>query len=346
MSQNRLLIAVVLLFALGGLLVVTMRSHQPQTSVAVSSASLPSIEKAEVTALEIDNPRKQQSVVIQKQESGWQMTAPVTAKADQASVDSILEKLDNLQVASVAATRKEHHEKLEIDAKQAIRVKAKAGDKLLADLYIGASKSGGTMVRQADADQVLATKGSIRYAFDREVKDLRDRVITNLDPKDLTGLAIASEKGKFVFEKAEDSWVQAKGEKPIKKFSDAEVKSLAASLARLRAVNFADPDATAESTGLAEPAATATLTKKDGGQVTLALGKQHDGKDYYLKSSESDVIYRISKYTGDRMQPDAETFVEDEKKANDGAGDAPKPIAGGGDLPPEILEQLKGLKHP
>ena len=344
MSKNRLLFAVILLAVLGGALVATMRSRAPETTAA-PEASLPTADREKLTWIEISPPGKDK-LVLEKKEDAWRLTAPLASEVDQASVDTILDKLANLEPAGIAATRPENHARLEVDAEHAIRVKAKEGDALVVDLLIGASKSGGTMVRKEGDDTVVATQGTIRYAFDKESKDLRNRTITDLDTGDVTSLELKSDKGSFKFEKAESAWTQAKGEKPIKDFSGTKVQGIASTLARLRAVDFAPPGATPEATGLDAPKATAVLTKKDGSSITLTLGNLHEGNnDYYLKSSERDLVYRVVKFTGERMMPDATAF-EESKSAGEPPAGGRVPIAGGGNLPPEVLKQLQGLNHP
>jgi hypothetical protein len=286
----------------------------------------------------------------EKAQANWNVTSPVDAKADLASVENMLDKLSELEVSSVAASRKENHGKLGVDAAHGVHVKAYGGDKLLADLYIGNSKSGGTMVRQEGEDVVVAAKGSISYAFDRELKYLRDRVVTEIEPSSIKELTLTSAKGSYKFEKPEGGkWQQAKGEKAIKGFADSKVDSLAGTFARLHAADFNDPAEGAEAAGLNAPLATLVLTPKEGEPVKFELGKLDAAKnEYVLRASNKPILYRITRFTGDRLIADPSAFAETAKPED---ADKGKPIAGGGDLPPEILKQLQqqgmmGGAHP
>jgi len=344
-KNNRLLIALVVLIGVGALAVTASRSHQAETTVEVTSETLPKLKKEDLTSIEIVKPSNE-TIMLVKQGTGWQVTQPVVAPADTSAVDAVLEKLTSLEITGVAATRKENHARLQVDKGAGVRVKAKAGDKLVLDLFVGVSKSGNTMLRLDGKDTVLAGKGSLRYAFDKEVKMFRDRVITDIDTAEVTGLTVESAKGIFKFEKKDTAWVQAEKEKPIAEFSDEKVQSLASTFARLRAADFAEPSISADAAGFAAPSAKVTLTLKDGKSVVLELGKiLADERDYYARVSGKDTIFRISKFTAERMMADATAFTEDkkdDKAAAEGApempmGDAP----GGGQLPPEIMEQLK-----
>lgn len=345
MNNNRLLIAIVVLAVLGGVLASQLRSHQSSSSVAKPTVTLPKIKRDDITKVEIDNPEKKLKVTLVKQGSAWALSAPLVAKADTAAAEAALDKLSDLEVAAIAASRKENHTRLGVDPAHGLHVKAFAGDKLLLDAYLGEAKSSGTMLRLEGQDVVVATRGSIRYAFEKELRYLRDRTITELDPATLKALSLVSAKGSFKFEKPDAKWVQAKAEKPIKDFADSKVESLASSFAKLRATDFAEPGATAESTGLSAPQATLVLTPKEGAEIKVELGKADPtNTDYFVRSSQSEVLFRISRYTGDRLIADAAAFSEPPKKpGEEQAANANKgmPVGGGGSLPPEILKQLQ-----
>lgn len=362
MNKSRLLIAVAVLIGLSVAVGLTTRSRSAKTTVDKPVATVPAIKKEEITAIEIEKPG-QPKIVLQKQGEKWGLTAPVSADAEQWAIDSALDKLSDLTVTSVAATRKENYGRLQVDDAQAVRVKVKGGDKQLADLRVGASKSGGTMVRVEGQEPVLAVRGSIRFAFDKQVKDFRKKEITHLDAKELSAISLSSEKGNFKFERAPKAaaaaadaadagvaeeqaqpWQQAKGEKPIAKFDPEKVDSLASTLGNLRAADFAEPSEGEEVTGLSAPLSKITVTKTDGSTLEVALGKQHaSGNDYYLRTNTSPVIFRIGKYTGERLMPEPKFFEKSEKPANaPQAGGAPgMPIAGGGQLPPDVMQQLQ-----
>jgi hypothetical protein len=344
-KNNRLIIALVVLVGVGALAINAARSRQATTTLEKPAEKLPTVKKDEVTTVEIVQPGKP-AIVLTKKNAVWEVTAPVTAKADTSSVDAVLDKLESLDVSGVAATRKENHAKLQVDADKAIRVKAKKDDKVLADLYIGASKAGNTMVRAEGSDSVLSVRGSMRYAFDKDLKMFRDRVITDLETDTLSAIVFESPKGKFRFEKQDKAWTQAAGQKPIKDFADSKVQSAASTLARLRAADFAEPSFTPAEAGLTPPQAKVTFSRPDSEPVVLELGAEV-GNERYLKKSDSDVIYRVSKFNADRMLADAASFAIDPKEAKKDAPSAAAPMMPGmggegmNQLPPELMQQLQ-----
>ena len=354
--NKSLLIAIVVLIGLSAAVVFTRRSHESETKLEKPAATAPKIKKEELTKIELTKPG-QPTIVLEKQSDKWRMTAPVNSDTASTAVEGVVDKLAELEVVGIAAARKENYERLEVDAAHAIHVLAKGGDKVLANLYVGAAKSGGTMFRVEGQDPVLTARGSIRYVFEREVKDFRDRDVTSVENKELTSVAVSSPKGTFKFERADENqpWAPApaaKGEKPIANFDPEKVTSFLNTAAHLYATDFADPKEDEASTGLDNPQSKVVLTQKDGKTIELALGKKHSGgEDYFVRaSSRPDVIFRISNFNAERLMPDAKFW---EKEAKPAAAAAGQPIAGGGgpggELPPEIMKQLQQYKpgaHP
>lgn len=359
MNKSRLLIALVVLAGLAVAVVLTTRSHESQTKLEKPTATLPKVEKDKVTALEILRSGKP-ALVLQKQNDKWRITAPVQADADKSAVETATEKLAGLEPTGVAATKKENYKRLGLDDEHGIRVKAKEGDKEVADLWIGAAKSGGTMVRAEGSDTVLVTKGSYRYVFEQDVKDFRNRDVTDFDAKELSDIALTSAKGTFKFtketkkegDKEEETWVQAKGEKPLPRYDASKVERLAEALSSLRAVDFATPEETDAVTGLDHPDGRARLVKKDGTILEIAVGKQHkEGSEHFARITGSDVVYRITNFSSERIMADASAFQKAEPKAEPhGATGMPPTMAGGGPegmpqgLPPELMKQIQEMQ--
>lgn len=343
MDKNRLWIAAIVLLALGGAVVSATRSREAETEVVRPTASLPALKSEDITSLEVYSKRRG-SVTLSKQGESWQVTAPVSAKADASAVEAMLEKLSTLEVKSIAASRKENYARLEVDDEQAVRVKVGKGDQLLSTLFLGAAKATGTMLRVEGKDEVFNVKGSLRYAFDKDLKNFRDRVILDVDSEKLSGLKLSSAKGTFNFEKVEGKWTQvlSKGEKPIARFAPAKVQSLSSTLGRLQASDFVEATESPETLGLAPPAATAVLTQVDGSSHTLQLGQGSGANnESALRLVGNEVLFRISKYNADKLLADAAAFQEAEQKPEAQAPQMPDMGGGNGEIPPEVLRQLQ-----
>ena len=348
-QKNRVIIGVVVLVVLAGLTVWAFRSQPsdtPEDDGDEAAVELPDIDKAEITSLEVRRPaaddQPAETIRLEKRGEAWWVVEPVEAEADQTVVDTALDKLDELEVDRVAATNAENHARLEVDAEHAVRVIAKGGDETLLDVYLGSFGGGATMVRREGEDVVLAVDGSLKFAFNKPVKDWRNRRVLDVSPTDVTRVAFETTDGTWRFERnAEDEWTGVEGQAEIESFSSAKVQSAVASLARMRAVDFAAPDVTAEQAGLGEGAAIARLTvrqraegedaeeeeeaARDGGaaeeapaepvqteEVVLRVGNESGDGQFYLQREGDDTIFVVSRFLADKIRVNAESFVQSE----------------------------------
>ncbi len=202
-QKNRLMIGLVALLVIGGGAIWAVRTRTGDSPVTTSGAASiegfpAAIERDDISSIEITRP-DESPVRLERGEDGWRVAAPVEARADQTSVDSALDKIHELALESIAARNASHHEELEVDAAHGIHVVARNGDEVLADLWIGLSRSGNTAVRVEGQDAVGMVDGSIRFAFSRDLKDWRDRSILDLEADEVREVAWAGPNGTFHF---------------------------------------------------------------------------------------------------------------------------------------------------
>ena len=341
--KNRIAIGGVAFFALLGLTLWAVSSRDDQPT---GLGELPSIEldKEAITSLEIIRPENER-VVLSNVDGVWRVTEPMDAAADKSNVESALNRLADLQVARVVATRPENYERLQVDEASAVLVVAKAGEDTLARLMIGKYGNGMTMLRIDDHTEVFGARGSLRYAFDRELKSWRDRMVVSVDAANVQTIRFESANGTFQFQREADGWKVLEGQDALGDFDPKQVTGRLSTAARLTASDFAPEDTSAARAGLTEPQATVTLTLADDREpIVLELGASTEqAGELYLRRQDEPTIYVISQYLADRLRPDAKTFETPE------APPAPPPTMpsappGGGQqpqLPPEVMRQLQ-----
>lgn len=349
MSGNRLLTAIVVMVGLLALTVWQFNKRDAEDAKPADVvAKLPKVKKDDVTELSIAPPGKT-AVTLKKVDGAWKMTAPLTADADKDAVDTALSKLDELESVAVAATKADNHEQLEVTEAKGVHVVAKQGDKVLADVLIGAYRSGNTMVREKDQAIVATAKGSMKFAFDKEMKEWRDRVIVEVSADALKAATFTNKNGTWKFVKDGADWKQAPGEKEIPKFDASKVSGIVGTAIGLRANDFAAEGVTAETAGVG-PNAAGSLTLTTGGdagesQILVRIGNKSEG-GYYTVREGKDPIFVVSEYAGERLMPALEKFQKEEPKA----AEAPtvvqptgRRIVGGGG--PGLAEAMKN-KNP
>jgi hypothetical protein len=103
--------------------------------------------------------------------------------------------------------------------------------------------------------------------------------------------------GKVKEDSSKWTLVKPSQEKEIPKES---VKSLLDSLASLNGANIMDPS-NIEPYGLKSPEATLTLTLKQGTIHSLMLGKDNEGKKFYIQKAGDNFVYEIYDYTKENI---------------------------------------------
>ena len=307
--------------------------------------SLPSIDVEKVTTLEVSAPDRT-AVVLQKVEEGWRVNSPIDAKASTSALDAAMEKLKELEATGLAASRKENHERLEVTEDKAIHVVAKNGDQVVADLLVGAYRGGNTMVRQPGKDEVATVRGSIRYAFDKDLKDWRDRNINDLDADQIVAVTFEGPKGKVSLVRDGDAFKQGPEDKAIEKFDAQKAKSIISSAAKLTASDFAKEGTTPEASGLGETATVVTLQlASDAGQsqVVVRVGNKVDS-NYYLQKDGDEVLYLVSSFVGERLSAGPDDFVAAEKPPAAASGSMPGQMPG--QMPGHMLGHAPGQPAP
>jgi hypothetical protein len=369
--KHRLLIGLAVLSFLGGLAAYMTRQRSDDAAPAPTagedlSKALPAVTAEAVDALEVKTAESPVAVRLEKRNGTWRVVAPVDAAADEGAAKEAAEKLASLKVERLVTDSKANFERLGLGDDKATLVRALGGGKELLALVIGGFGSGGTFVRKSTEDKVYSVEGSIAYAFNKELRSWRDRVMTNVDAKNVT--AVRWQKGKEVFAFERDAskpddpkaWVPSKGAKALPKLDPSKVQGLVTGLSKMQASDFGAPTATAEAAGITADSGTATLTlseKADGAAesttrtVVVRLGASRDENgqtQHFVMIDGSPVVFIVTDYVAKRITPKVEDFQESEKPAE---GDAPapggmppgmQPTMGGADsVPPEIMQQLQ-----
>lgn len=352
MQNKKLLIAGGILLALIGL--IAFKANQRAANDAGTAgasgdaATLPDIDGAAITSLTIARPDNA-PITLTRDGETWRITTPLEADADDNVVRTAIEKLDELTADSVVARNATSHEQLEVDDEHGLRVTVRAGETEVADLIFGATRGGNTMVRVAGQDLVVGAEGSVRFAFDRDVSAFRNKRIVDVAPERVIGLGYQVGERALAFARTEE-WALTTGE-PIERFAAQRVQAVAATLARMRATDFAAADVSEADAGLTTPAAVVTLSigaepveptdaapaaDTDGGvaapaaapaaeppaapaiveTIVLELGGAAPGDgQVYVRVRGLPTIYTISRYASDRLRGDTSLFQEPEPGA-------------------------------
>ncbi len=349
LRKNRVAIGAVAFLVLLGVTIWAVETRDDASTDDAAELPPIDIDKDAITSLEITRPIEDgtEVVVLSKIDGEWRVTVPLEADADPNNVQSALNRLTGMSPRGVVATRPENYARLEVDDAQAVKVVVRSGDAPPVELRIGKYSNGVTMVRIGDRTEVFGVNGSVRFPFDRDLKTWRNRRITDVQGQRVQEITFDSDNGSFRFGRQDGSWVPVEHQKPITDFDPKTVEGLVSTAARLTVSGFAPSEISSARAGLNEPEASITLSVAPAaGEVpaeveapaelqviVLQIGDQTDkDTEFYLRRSDDQTIYIVSKYLADRLRPDAAAFEK--------SGEAPSPT------PPAMPEMPQGQQQP
>lgn len=265
----------VLLGVLGVLVIVAyfvMQKPGERSSSGDTGEVLVSIDSLAVDGFEI----KSQAgiLVLQKKGVEWFVQEPVSYKADQSSVASLIHSSKSLEVKNIVSNRREKHSVFQVDSTGTrVRILERGAER--ASFILG--KSGGSYAemyarRTASSDVVLVT-GASSYLFNRPVKDWRDKTIITIPRADIREVRYQYGDTTFVLAFKDSAWTIGKDST-----QEGTVSNLISSLSNVQADDFVDTLTTRSS----KPTAQISFA---GTQLTFFYVKEVE--KYLVRSSAS-----------------------------------------------------------
>lgn len=261
MRRGTTLLLALLVTLLGGYIYFV---EQPALERETSSRPLVEFDPDDVDRVELETPENR--IEIQRKAAGWQLVAPVIARADARVVDTLLR--------SVA--RAERAREVEADprddapfglAPPTARLRLHGGDETLVDLEIGSGTPIGfqTYVRRPPEPAILLSAGTLRVGLLKTTDDFRDRTVLEITPGKVRGFTLAPRAGRPTSLRFEATgWSLLEPEQAPA--SAARVRALLDAVRGMRAVEFlAERGPEAERRhGLSPPALHLHLQTADG----------------------------------------------------------------------------------
>jgi hypothetical protein len=309
--EKRTLYALLAVLAVGALALAVQRSPEKGQRKGPPPRPVAELKAADIAKLELTNEKQEHTTLEKASPTEWRVKQPGDWKADQSGVKQLLDALGKLGFADTVTENVEKQAELGVaDGKGAHIVVKDAGGKTLADLLIGKSVGGFTMVRVAGHKEVWQATGLFPYTIAREPKAWRDHTVFDFALADVEKLTVESPGQKLVLEKlpadkdkpGDNQWKIVESEGAAPKTADAldahQANASAQGMSNLHAADFADDKKKEDVIGKGQAL---TLTAMAKGQAhTLYIGEQK-GDDLYVATAESPTVYIIKKYALDRI---------------------------------------------
>jgi hypothetical protein len=286
--------------------VVVQRAPDKGERSGEAPRPVPAIAAGEVDTLEIT--KAGAKTVVKKEGATFKVTAPAPYAADQDGAKQAFEAIEKLEFGNIVTDQKAKHDEYEVGA-NAVRVVAKKGDKVLADLHVGKVTNNATLVRPEGKDEVWQAIGALKYTFDKGPADWRDKTILSFDEGDAERLEVVSKAGgKIVLKKpakgdggaADGEWAVVESSAKVDPLDKTIAPGMISALYAWKANDFADA-AKPEETGLDAPELTVTVGLKGDKKKTILVGKKKGEEDYFVKTADGPQVFLVKKYNLERI---------------------------------------------
>lgn len=339
-TEHKLIAALAILVVLvAGFLFSRNKQKQEDAAHTATGASaempviaLPKDDGDKITKIEIKNADKS-SVTLEKKGDAWELTAPVSAKAEQSNIKSLLDNLKELKVKESITKSADLYGQYDLTDEKALHVVAYKGADKAVDLYFGKSGSRGQVMRVGGKDGVWVADKYSSYLYTREVKNWRERTILKFEDANAIQVSVENKNGAFSFSKNDDKWsgtftardkdgkLKAQPEAKWEKFEPEKVKDMLRAYKSLNAEDFGDDKSDAGFADAANEGGIVKITLKDNaGDFTIKVGKVSKGTSRYAQKEGSDIVYTISSWSADWATAAQSKFEKSDKK--DDKGDA------------------------
>ena len=250
------------------------------------------LERIEIAGPESDDARE--TLLLVADGDDWTVNG---FEADSGAVSRLLRAVDDVEVASVAATNPANHERLGVDDANAWTLSF--GDE---DARVLLGKAG-TRFRTAyarlpGADQASLIQGDLRSAAARPLLDWRNKVVLEADTAAVAAIHVARGGQEWRYERQDSSWT-VDGEEA----GETKVRDILRELAGLRATGFAPEDAERPSESGADR--TVRAVDADGNDVAVLWLTEQEG-NFRAATPDSPYVFEVPTFRADRVAPEGD----------------------------------------
>jgi Domain of unknown function (DUF4340) len=253
-----------------------------------------SIQPQDVSSLTIAQPGNstEPALHFEKHNGIWQVTQPIETRADQFSLEGIVNSLSSARIAQTEPGTPDRLKVFGLDP-PAVSIEFQLQNGAKHTLALGNKDFTGISVYaivDAAKDAALLPE-SLLVSTSKNLQDLRDKNVLHIVSGDVVSFDLKNPSGQLSAKKEKDEW---KFTKPTEAAGDGNnIGSLLATTASTKMTTIASetPDDLGKY-GLANPAVTFTAVDGKGKSSMLIVGKKEDGQ-YFARDTSRPTVFRI-----------------------------------------------------
>ena len=276
---------------------------------------LVALDTEHVSGLTLEYPGDDRTIELRKTAAGWRLRKPIEAAADESTVSNLLRAVADAELKRTLEGEIDSLGPYGLEPPEAVvRIELDDGSTRPA-IRVGKTTPVGysAFVQLEGESTVKLVPSSFATGMKKEVKDLRDKDIFRFEPSDVRKIRIeADEEGAGAeLVREEGGWTFAGPDAP--RIDEGEVQTFLSSLRSLRAEDFVDDPAQAD-TGLEAPRRTIELTTGEGekakthGLLVGAEGERDGKREIYVKKPDDDTVYTVANYAWSNLGKTRSSF--------------------------------------
>ena len=277
-------------------------------SAGAAQSVFPDLDVADIATLTITDDQGA-SIVLRRSGENWSLAEAGDYPAQASSITPLLDKLTQLDTATLVARTEASHKALQVaDDNFVRRIDIGMKDGTTHTLYLGSSpRYTATHFRVAGQAETYLTAALSTWELNTAATSWVDTSYRTIDAATVTEITLQNANGFFKFVKTkDDTWTldDLAADEIVAPAQTADIVSKATRITLQRPLGLMDE----ASYGLAAPAAIVTLTMQDGSVATLRVGAKFDGSNYAIKASESPYYVAVTEYN-------VKTLIENDRAA-------------------------------
>ena len=309
MNPTRLLIAVGVLAALGGL--VYWSEENPPASDDEKTPVI-ALETEDIRALTIERPGHDKIAVVRGEDGEWRFPPPLGMPANESSVGLLLNQLTPMNSDRVVQEETADWRPFGVEGdawSMRVEVKAKKeneDEKTYRVIFGNDTPTGSGVFARLDGDPRLFTVFNyVKSGFEKEIFDLREKKLLKVDQDKISRVSVNVGPRSIEFGKSgDDAWRILKP-KPLRA-DNFTVGDLARSAYNAEMVSVLEEGELSGNYSFTRPYATVEVVDETGAH-TLTIAKDGDDK-YYAKSSDLDGVYEVSSTLPEALDKPVDDF--------------------------------------
>lgn len=251
---------------------------------------------------EISNPHTE-LVVLDKKGDSWQITKPFEYKANQKSIDQMVDALSNVMIDGVISSEVSEQKRFAVDDSTGVNLKAYSGGKKVLDVILGkfTPDVSHNYVRMNNSNDITLWRGVFSRAAIRQTDDWRDRTIYSFNEGDITSIKAVDAKQTRELTLSDSTWVYKENGKG-KPIDQSKAKQFITFLASLNCDAF-PAEADIPRAGSTKPDVRVSFKVRNGDThvFDVWLPVKNGEKSYLLRKENGDMLFRFMEYNGSQL---------------------------------------------